>query len=315
MTKDGLQLTSPVSRLRVSLESAIPADAFGVLAYRGAADRTGRIVDLPLEYIDGPRYEVFRLQPAEGEGSGMRFGGASVEVCDEDLESATEGLFRDLLEDCRASGHPHLMRIWAVVPGINAEHRGLEQYRAFSRARASRIEAAWGSGFETRLCASSAVGHDGNRLVIAWLASRLPGTQVENPRQTSAFHYPPDYGPRSPSFARGTIAPPQLGSTLFISGTASIVGHETVHRGDADAQTEETVRNVEALLAESGRAEGRELAMSLLKVFLRRPEDFRVVKERLAGSSWAKVPTLYLRADICRSDLLVEIEGVAEPVS
>ena len=37
---------------------------------------------------------------------------------------------------------------------------------------------------------------------------------------------------------------------LFVSGTASIVGHETQHRGDVVAQTRETLANLSSVLAE-----------------------------------------------------------------
>ena len=72
----------------------------------------------------------------------------------------------------------------------------------------------------------------------SWRAARRR-VPVENPRQVSAYRYPPTYGPRvADLLARGagrTSAAATI--ALFISGTASIVGHETVHQGDVRAQT------------------------------------------------------------------------------
>ena len=105
--------------------------------------------------------------------------------------------------------------------------------------------------------------------------------------------------------------------TTWISGTASIVNSETVHPGDVEKQTEQTLTNIERLIdAENfGRlgwdgvgATFEDLAK--MRVYVKRPEDYekcRAVCERRLG----RIPAIYAQADVCRSDLLVEIEGVA----
>lgn len=145
-------------------------------------------------------------------------------------------------------------------------------------------------------------------LVVYFLASRKAATAVENPRQISAYDYPPQYGPK-PAFSRASI----LGDILFISGTASIVGHETVHVGDVVAQTRETLTNIEALLSEANRVSGanrfstRSLAY---KVYVRNRADLSLIQSQLEPALDPKARVLYLHADICRQDLLVEIEAV-----
>src|SRR5213082_3849534 len=64
----------------------------------------------------------------------------------------------------------------------------------------------------------------------------------------------PIYGSHSPLFSRATLLRQSGGLALFISGTASIVGHTSLHVGDTVAQTRETLANIEALRAEIGRA-------------------------------------------------------------
>jgi enamine deaminase RidA (YjgF/YER057c/UK114 family) len=105
--------------------------------------------------------------------------------------------------------------------------------------------------------------------------------------------------------------------TTWISGTASIVNAETRHVGNAERQTEQTIENIERLIAPenfvlhgvNGAGAGlRDLAK--VRVYLKRAEDLakcRAICERRLGS----VPSIYAVADICRPDLLVEIEGVA----
>jgi enamine deaminase RidA (YjgF/YER057c/UK114 family) len=135
---------------------------------------------------------------------------------------------------------------------------------------------------------------------------------LENPRQTHAWDYPPQYGPRSPTFARGCIEPGPA-PTLFVSGTSSIVGYETAHAGDVRAQTQETVRNIRAVLAAANQRLGVErFALDRLsyKVYVRRSEDLQLIERELREAIGPAAPALYLKADICRRDLLVEIEAV-----
>ncbi len=229
-----------------------------------------------------------------------------------ELESATHELYVSLLDACARLGFPHIVRIWNAVPRINGEERDpsagvdLERYMLFCRGRSVAFERRFGRGFAARLPAASAVGCDGSRLAIHFLAARGEARHVENPRQVAAYCYPPRYGPRSPSFARATYAPVELGSTLFVSGTASVVGHESVHPGDAVAQTDESMRNIDALLGHAGAA-GR--APRLLRVYVRDPRDAEAVRARLDELA-PGVPGVYLHADICRTELLVEIEAV-----
>jgi chorismate lyase/3-hydroxybenzoate synthase len=166
------------------------------------------------------------------------------------------------------------------------------------------------------------VGSDGESLVVWFLASAHRGLARENPRQVSAYSYPPCYGPRSPSFARATRCPESAGDWLLLSGTASIVGHRSVGAGDVERQLEETLDNLEhLLLPRSARPTGRDGGRCLLvqepsrvhalKVYIRRAEDLPLVRAGVEARFGSDLPVLYMQADICREELLVEIEGVA----
>ncbi len=138
---------------------------------------------------------------------------------------------------------------------------------------------------------------------------------IENPRQTSAYRYPPKFGLHSPSFSRACVLSESEGTNLFVSGTASIVGHETLHRGDVSAQTRETLANLGALLEEANRVVGaRRYSLDGLKfkVYVRRPRDLEAIQEALSASLRPAAPILYLQADVCREELLMEIEATGE---
>lgn len=276
------------------------------------------------EVWSGPVAAVVERRGAGGEGSALGESNAvdlvaagpvafaAVRAADSAgpaLEIATAAAYRQLLAALAASGHPHLLRVWAVVPGINEDEDGLERYRRFCRARAEALEACYGPRFDAELSASTGVGSAGGPLVVYALAGRHPGRHRENPRQVAAYRYPADYGPRSPSFARATLCPGELGHHLLISGTAAIVGHRSLHPGSVRLQTRETLANLARLAA--GRPSPPGLPYRQLKVYLRRPEDRPAVEDELHRALGGRVPLLFLRADVCRRELEVEIEGVA----
>lgn len=232
------------------------------------------------------------------------------------LEAVTHATYRRLLPLVEGEGYPHLLRVWNFVPAINGVSLGIERYKLFCKARSEAYAAHYGLDFQSRLPAASAVGCRGEYLVVHMLAAKEQGRPLENPRQTSAYHYPVRYGPRSPSFARATVAPKSVGGGLLISGTASIVGHDSVHPDDAGRQTEETMRNIEVLLDAAGvPGAGGPLGrrLRLLRVYVRHPDHVREISETLARTLADPVPTIFVEADVCRSDLLVEIEGIAAP--
>jgi enamine deaminase RidA (YjgF/YER057c/UK114 family) len=184
----------------------------------------------------------------------------------------------------------------------------------FCKGRSEAFAAQYGDTFPDRLPAASAVGCPGDTLVVHLIASREPGIHVENPRQVPAFRYPERYGPKSPSFARGTVAPSGWNGALFVSGTASIVGHESVFPGDPGRQTEETMRNVEAVLDTAnvpGRGGPLGPRLSSLRVYVRFPDQQEAIRAAILASTRTAVPTTWIQAEICREELLVEIEATA----
>ena len=127
--------------------------------------------------------------------------------------------------------------------------------------------------------------------------------------------YPPQYGPKSPSFARATLVRGTTDDRLYISGTASIIGHESRHIGDPVAQLEETLANMRALIDSTAIEETVPFegfaSLTHLKVYIRRSEDYPLIRARLTALLPATAQCLYLEADICRPELLLEIEAIA----
>ncbi|MGH8502685.1 MAG: hypothetical protein ACREVE_09480 [Gammaproteobacteria bacterium] len=229
-----------------------------------------------------------------------------------DLDAAIFAAYRRMYAFARRQGFAHPLRVWNFLPGINHYQGEFERYQAFCRGRHRALQTRATAAM--RLPAASAIGTRDGPVIIYFLAAREPGEQVENPRQVSAFHYPPRYSPKSPSFSRAIVKRWGAAAHLYISGTASIVGHESQHRADTLAQLDETLSNLDALVRHAaslhplGIESVREL--SLMKVYVRHAADSDAIHARLADRLGADLPVLALRGDICRGDLRLEIEGL-----
>ena len=227
------------------------------------------------------------------------------------VQGAAERGYGRLFALVGALGYPNLVRTWNYFSEINTDERGLERYRRFNAGRQDAFLAA-GRSVTAGVPAACALGVGGQPLTIAFLAARCPVLAIENPRQVSAYRYPAEYGPRSPTFSRATLLRLPGQEVLFLSGTASIGGHRTLHPGDVAAQTRETLANLQAVLDAASRVtEGPAFALDslYLKVYLRDPADLEAVRAVLTQELGPGHSAVYLQADICRADLLVEIEA------
>lgn len=237
-------------------------------------------------------------------GGGWLF--AAIELDERDHggpSAAAKEAYEQLHRFVSARGAQHVLRIWNYLGAINHGEGDAERYKHFCDGRAAGMGDFFADGFP----AATAIGHHGDphRLQVYLLACDQGGTRVENPRQVSAWRYPRQYGRTPPSFARAMTLPAQ--DALAISGTAAVVGHASAHHDDLDAQLDETLTNLEALLASADMVAGFD-THSPLKAYVRHPSDAPRVRDflqqRLPG-----VPVLLLHGDICRSELLVEIDG------
>jgi enamine deaminase RidA (YjgF/YER057c/UK114 family) len=231
------------------------------------------------------------------------------------LQRATMTAYQEIFGLLKGTQHRHLIRVWNYLPEINREADGDERYRHFNSARQTAFRDSGRSTIGTVPAASALGSPAGSPISIYFLAARRPPKMIENPRQTSAYHYPPKFGRYSPTFSRACILSESGGTNLFVSGTASIVGHETIHPGNVTAQTRETLANIEALLEEANRVVGcvhYSLDALKFKVYVRRASDLPAIEHALSSFLDASTSIVYLQADVCREDLLVEIEATGE---
>ena len=231
------------------------------------------------------------------------------------LQTATESAYREIFALMSKMEYAHIYRFWNYMADINGIKDDLERYRQFNVGRKDAFM-AFENGIGDQLPAACALGVVDGPLTIAFLIGRVPPVAVENPRQINAFEYPEEYGPRTPSFSRATLLSTE-NAILFISGTASIVGHLTQHPADVLAQTKETLINLDAVIAEANRMLGKQtfdLHHIAFRVYIRHAADLSVVKAEMERHIGAPVKALFVQADICRQELLLEIEATAGPM-
>jgi chorismate lyase / 3-hydroxybenzoate synthase len=310
-------------------DEPLPRDVLGAVVFRDRALRHNdpRCVRVGLKPLLGA--DVIEVWHASGPVS-IGFDGMVRYAADADhmlgaievderryggLAQAAAAAYSALSRFAAGSRHPNLLRIWNYLDGINRGDGDNERYKLFCMGRAEGLKVGAArlaeAAREERLPAATCIGRrDGDStLQVYWLAGRASGLPLENPRQVSAYRYPREYGPTPPSFSRAMLASERL---VMISGTASIVGHASRHRGDVRAQLDETFTNLANVLQRAaGAAPGittRLGPQSLLKIYLRDesllPEVASFLQERVPRET----QYIVLHADVCRSELLVEID-------
>jgi enamine deaminase RidA (YjgF/YER057c/UK114 family) len=195
------------------------------------------------------------------------------------------------------------IRTWFFLEDI------LTWYDDFNRARTGIYA---GVKFRTgSLPASTGVGARnpaGTALALAAWAVRPPvhsagAKEIASPLQCPA----PAYGS---SFSRAMELPLGSGRRLFISGTASIApGGRTLWADDPRRQVELSMEVVAAIL----QSRGLTLAnLTRATAYFRRAKDAGIFAEWLAANQWEQMPVVCAQCEVCRDDLLFELEAEAE---
>lgn len=319
-------LTEPASLLpplRIGYESGVAEallaepDVLAVIGFGEAAMPSDpRVLRVGLRPLQPAPFEVWRgIAPVrsgrEGDlrwssdGEHLFFAIEVDEAAHGGIVGAAAQAYHTLIPFVGASATPQMLRLWNYLDAINQGDGDAERYRQFCDGRAQGMHA----GAQTRYPAATAIGRqDGVRVLQVYgLAARTAGTAIENPRQVSAWRYPRQYGPTAPTFARGMRT---ATAQLLISGTAAVVGHASRHEDDLDAQIGEMLTNLDSLLLQAAMSEPPLGARSLLKAYVRDPADVAAVEAALRKHAPDLGGLLLLAGDICRRELLVEIDGV-----
>lgn len=256
---------------------------------------------------------------------------ADVEGEEEALTENARNAFARLLQAFLhlGIGFNQIYRQWNYVEQIfgiqEIEGKSRQNYQVFNEARAeyySKYRTV--SGFP----AATGIGTAFNGVTIECMAvecdDEVKTIAISNPKQTNSYKYGQEVlkgepqknsnQNQAPQFERARLMTNGASSRLFVSGTASIIGQETIGIEDVEMQARVTIANIQSLVSEEN-LRAHYLALDAVpdkyvyvRVYVKNAEDIPVVKMICSGY-FLNVPITFVQADICRANLLVEIEA------
>jgi len=275
-------------------------------------------VKLPIQVLGTKYQEKIEVNNASYKREGsfhlwsnnhLTFGFAEAKISPEDYSLSAKKLYQQLftlIEGC------YLYRAWNFIPEINFGKGDSENYKKFCEGRSLAFHKAFGDSEHNYMPAGTCVGIQGTSILIYFLAGKNSPDHYENPNQVPAYRYPRKYGPKSPSFARASSVHIDHSHYRFISGTSAVLGHQSVGRGNLREQLNITCQNLETIYQQTQKEEDiGNNAKSLLsgKVYLRHADDYTEARNYIEELfPHTKGNLIYLLSDICREELLVEIE-------
>ena len=212
-----------------------------------------------------------------------------------------------------------IVRQWNYIPEITRLENNYQHYQQFNDARTIFYEDEnWDKGFP----AATGIGTHNAPLVIDVIAmeGQLREVALMNSNQIDAHVYSnkvllgtedSTLKQRStPKFERAKLIEEKEFVSVFVSGTAAIIGEESSALNNASEQTHITIDNIKNLITKGGIISG-ETKLEFMRVYVKNSIDYKCV-EQVCKSRLPNVPIVYVEADICREELLVEIEGFAK---
>lgn len=210
-----------------------------------------------------------------------------------------------------------IYRQWNYIQGITILNDGSQNYQEFNDARSIFYNSSnWSNGYP----AATGIGADAGGVMVEINAVKNFNTNkpIDNPLQIAAHNYSQEVldgktieevgCKTTPKFERARL----LGNTIFISGTAAIKGEQSINSHNATEQTAETMEIMDKLVSkENIPTENNGSHYTLLRIYVKHKEDIEAVKNFM-DTHYPAPAKHYLIADVCRPELLVEIEGIAQ---
>jgi enamine deaminase RidA (YjgF/YER057c/UK114 family) len=253
-------------------------------------------------------------------------GGLGSGLFHNDIRSSAIAAFDKMkaILDIEGMSFNHIVRQWNYIGNILDINDGFQNYQVFNEVRSEYYQK-----YRTipAYPAATGIGMNLGGVSIDFCAvmskNKILINPVHNPNQLDAYKYGQEMlkgasteasVKHPPQFERALLLTGNLRSTLFISGTASIIGQDTIGIGDIEKQTVVTIENINNLadqrrigtmIPDKGLEWGKFI---LLRVYVKNQSDFVKVKA-ICGEYFPEVPAIYIESDICRDNLLVEIEA------
>jgi enamine deaminase RidA (YjgF/YER057c/UK114 family) len=201
----------------------------------------------------------------------------------------------------------NVRRTWFYLHGILAWYSEFNQVRNAAFRRMGLID---GASLPTIPASTGIEGRNvaGGACTLDLLATAPRGERrhevrrLAHAKQNEATAY-------GSAFARGLSLRLTQAAYVFVSGTASIDEHgKTAHVGDFEAQVRCSLAAVQSVLGSGGASVG-DICQGT--AFLKHADDFETYQRVAAELGFSGLPIVSIVADVCRDDLLFELDATA----
>lgn len=236
------------------------------------------------------------------------------------MEEITYSTYMDIFRFIKTKGYK-LVRMWNYIPSIIKDLEisapDIEIYRCFNSGRYKAFFKNYGEDrSKWEIPAASGVGSNEQIFKVEFFASNTEIYYIENRVQIPAYQYSLKYGKLPPVFSRGVIWKFKDDTILLASGTASILGEESVYIDNVKNQVIQSLQNLQTLASETNlQQQGISLSLTLenlvlLRVYYKYESDIELIESEIKKNIPLTCKVSLVKAEICRSNLSVEIEGV-----
>ncbi len=289
-----------------------------------------QIFDIEVEFkeLDGLRYLTTECE-------GMRrviMCGVKGDIADS-IRVQSDTLFEKVQNILHKEGMDasDIFKQWNYIPQITAvDGEDYQHYQAFNDSRTDFYRTAdWSDkGYP----AATGIGMDCGAVIVDIIAVKSIDSfyriiPIDNDLQQAAHVYSQVVligaegdkieGKSTPKFERAkALGNSTEGYICFISGTAAIRGEDSMDSTDAASQTIQTMENIEHLISDHTceiyniELTNKEREIDTARAYVKYADDTTKIKE-VVDNRWPNTSTIYLLADVCREELLVEIEAVS----
>lgn len=237
--------------------------------------------------------------------------------------SATENselVFEALRKNLNSLQFPinSIIRQWNYIEEIVAVEGVHQNYQDFNDVRSLFYNDHFK---ECGFPAATGIGMNQGGLIIEYIAMKSNSAvtaPVDNSQQISAHKYSTHVLKGSclvkttPKFERARYLKCGDKSMFFISGTASIIGEKTVGIDNPAMQTEVSINNIRELYSEQILKQlsinDMRTEYGHMRVYVKNEADFKTIQS-VCHKFYGDLPMVFIKADVCRDNLLVEIEG------
>jgi hypothetical protein len=256
---------------------------------------------------------------SKGEVKFLWGGGTGATLFPDDTKKAAGEAFdlMRLILESEDMNLDNIVRQWNYIGNITSITDKGENYHNFNSVR-SRNYAAYRTQKVFPAATGIGIKHGGVSLDFFAVkgGDELGIFPVNNPEQVRPYQYGQVVlkGVQCPQFERAMAVSYANEYSLFISGTASILGQDTIGIDDIEKQTIVTIENIMKLVDTNNRNGSPGTTsfdtenLILLRVYVKKQSDFTKVKQ-ICSSYFNGAPSVYIEADVCRENLLVEIEA------